>query len=121
MDTESNTRPSFQPDLNGVLIWNPQPTEGETVLWEGPANNNYAEGSGLLTWYWQGAIVSVYQGVMVAGKPHGQGKYSFADGDKYEGEWVEGLRHGYGRQWYRDGRYYEGLWEQDKPTGPTSI
>lgn len=111
-----NTSPSsFQRDINGVLVWNPQPADEETVLWEGPAVQNYAEGSGKLTWYWKGNVVSVYEGEMSGGKPHGKGNYAFADGDRYEGTWQNGLRQGYGRQWYKDGRYYEGRWEADRP------
>jgi antitoxin component YwqK of YwqJK toxin-antitoxin module len=51
---------------------------------------------------------------MKMGKPHGQGKYWFADGGIYEGTWKDGLRHGHGKQWYKDGRIYEGNWVSDK-------
>lgn len=117
MHTPASAGPSFQQDHHGILIWNPQPAEGETVLWEGPQANGYAEGTGTLTWYWHDTAISVYNGAMVRGKPEGQGRYAFADGDIYEGAWKEGLREGFGKQWYKDGRYYEGLWQQDKPLG----
>jgi hypothetical protein len=105
----------FQKDLNGTLIWNPVPgDDDETVLWQGDIIKGYAGGEGKLTWYFKGKEISWYQGNMKMGKPHGQGKYWFADGGIYEGTWKDGLRHGHGKQWYKDGRIYEGNWVSDK-------
>ncbi len=105
---------NFQKDLNGTLIWNPMPGEDETVLWQGGIVKGYAEGEGKLTWYHSSKEISSYLGTMKEGKPHGKGKYWFADGDVYEGEWKDGLRHGKGKQWYTDGHIYEGEWISDK-------
>lgn len=108
----SNT---YQPDINGIFVWNPQPAEGETVLWSGTVLDGYAEGEGKLTWYWHGKVVSVYEGDMHKGRPHGKGKYKFADGDVYDGQWQDGLRHGIGTQQYKNGETYDGQWLSDKP------
>ena len=105
----------YQPDMNGVLIWNPQPAEGESILWEGSVLDGYAEGYGQLTWYWNGNEVAGYIGTMHMGRPHGTGRYRFADGDVYEGEWLHGLRHGIGKHWYQKGGTYDGSWVLDKP------
>jgi len=105
---------TYQKDKNGILIWNPAPGEDEEVLWEGPSDNGFAQGSGKLTWYHKGAIVSVYEGDMLNGKPHGKGSYHFADGDHYAGEWNDGLRHGNGIHTYKDGHRKEGVWEIDQ-------
>ena len=33
---------------------------------------------------------------------HGQGVYTYPNGDVYEGEWKEGLRHGSGKYTYKE-------------------
>jgi hypothetical protein len=49
------------------------------------------------------------------GKRHGQGTYTYANGDKYVGEWRDGKRHGQGILTYADGRPpLEGIWEDNK-------
>ena len=50
----------------------------------------------------------VYQGEMVAGKPHGKGKTTYKNGDFYEGDYVKGKRQGYGVYTFSDGEKYEG-------------
>ena len=59
----------------------------------------------------------LYQGEMVAGKPHGKGNVKFANGDTYEGEYVKGKRQGFGIYQFTDGEKYEGQWFQDQQHG----
>ncbi|MBS3913606.1 MAG: hypothetical protein KG003_14450 [Bacteroidetes bacterium] len=105
----------FIKDQNGIWIWNPNPMEGESVLWHGPVKNGFAEGKGHLTWYYFKRVISTYKGEMRLGKPHGHGVYRFADGDIYEGSWENGVRQGFGRHWYSDGTSYVGEWIADLP------
>lgn len=81
-----------------------------------------------------------YTGVMIGGKPHGQGKMLYKDGRVYMGEWRQGRwhgrghaifankdayvgqykndqRHGHGRYEWCDGRVYDGLFEMDHRQG----
>eukprot|EP01040_Poterioochromonas_malhamensis_P010222 gene10222-11119_t len=44
------------------------------------------------------------------GKPHGRGRFLYANGDIYDGEWNDGERHGKGRQRFVSGDLYEGDW-----------
>jgi hypothetical protein len=104
----------FVKDSNGIWIWNPNPMDNETVLWQGNVKDGYAHGEGLLTWYYFKRVVSTYKGEMRLGRPHGYGVYRFADGDIYEGSWHDGKRHGFGRQWFAHGESYIGEWELDQ-------
>ena len=41
---------------------------------------------------------SVYEGVLVDGKRHGEGKYTFANGAVYDGAWRDDKQHGQGKR-----------------------
>jgi hypothetical protein len=58
-----------------------------------------------------------FEGDMVHGVKHGNGKYIYADGDIYEGEWKDGKKHGNGKYIYANGDIYEGEWKDDKQHG----
>ena len=54
-----------------------------------------------------------YEGEVLAGRPHGYGKYYGLKSNKqweleYEGEWVQGMRQGRGLRQYSNGEQYEG-------------
>ena len=52
------------------------------------------------------------------GKEHGQGVYTYANGDKYVGEHKDGKRHGQGTLTWADGTKYVGEWkDEDKWQG----
>ena len=48
---------------------------------------------------------------------HGQGTFTFANGDKYVGEYNDDLSHGKGTYTFADGRKEVGEWENDKLNG----
>eukprot|EP01016_Furgasonia_blochmanni_P006354 TRINITY_DN12554_c0_g1_i1.p2 TRINITY_DN12554_c0_g1~~TRINITY_DN12554_c0_g1_i1.p2 ORF type:complete len:147 (-),score=23.02 TRINITY_DN12554_c0_g1_i1:59-499(-) len=63
---------------------------------------NYADGS-------------IYEGGMLNGLRHGQGKFSYKSGGRYEGSWVHGKMEGFGTLYYANGqKAYEGEWCEDK-------
>lgn len=56
-----------------------------------------------------------YEGWILNGKRHGQGKYYFRSGGYYEGDWANGKMEGWGKLFYVNGTTaYEGEWENDK-------
>lgn len=56
---------------------------------------------------------SSYKGEWLAGRMHGQGVYTSADGEVYEGTFIEGHRDGQGKVKRADGAEYDGLWKED--------
>jgi len=50
----------------------------------------------------------VYIGTFSKGKRHGQGRYTWTNGDSYEGEWREGKPNGLGKVTYGKGGSYTG-------------
>lgn len=43
-------------------------------------------------------------------KPHGKGKYTYADGSTFDGYWVNGFKHGVGTQCDANGNIIRGFW-----------
>src|SRR5688572_17134312 len=75
-----------------------------------------------------------YQGQILDGQMHGQGKLTYENGEYYDGEWVRGefvvssvpsmflmiysgKRHGRGEYLYNDGSKYIGTWDADRING----
>ena len=57
------------------------------------------------------------EGEWVAGKSHGHGKKTYADGNSYEGEWAEGKKHGKGTYTFASGAVAVFRFEADAPVG----
>ena len=61
----------------------------------------------------------MYVGKWKNGELHGQGTYTWSDGDKYVGEFKDGGKHGHGIVTYPDGSKYVGECKDDKPWNGT--
>ncbi|KAL9188910.1 hypothetical protein ACHAXT_011400 [Thalassiosira profunda] len=59
----------------------------------------------------------IYEGEMKDGVIHGKGVYRYADGNVYDGEWKDGDKHGSGTFTWGDGDVYEGPWVAGKEQG----
>ena len=64
---------------------------------------------------------SVYEGDFLEGKFHGQGTYTFANGDYYTGAWENSKRNGYGIYQWTDGTRYEGQFLDGKRHGQGTL
>jgi hypothetical protein len=60
-------------------------------------------------------------GSFAAGKRHGQGKFTYANGDAYEGSWENDLKHGNGEYIYAKGSKKVGQWVNGNLTGKGQI
>ncbi len=60
---------------------------------------------------------NVYEGEVRFGKPHGQGKMTFADGGQYVGDFKSGKFHGSGNRVWPDGDIYRGQWKDGQYHG----
>lgn len=47
-------------------------------------------------------------------KKHGNGIYTWADGQSYSGAWQNGKQHGVGEQTFSNGSKRKGIWENGK-------
>ncbi len=102
---------------SGCRIWNGYPEPGESVRWDGPCVDGYAEGSGTLNWFKNGEPNGSYVGERVDGKAHGYGVNVWANGDRYEGFWESDLPHGKGTYTWANGSGYQGEWVAGKKHG----
>ena len=60
---------------------------------------------------------SVYEGELLQGRLHGEGRLESPRGTVYEGEFRRGLMHGEGRITFPDGRVFTGRFEEGEPAG----
>ena len=83
--------------------------------YSGPCVNGLAEGFGAA------AGTAEYRGELKAGRKHGKGVKSWANGDRYEGEFAEDRKHGEGfYTWGRGpwaGERYQGSYRDDQRHG----
>jgi hypothetical protein len=104
-------------DKKGCKVANPFPRPGEAITWTGECKNGYAQGQGVLQWYFNGKEDDRYEGNLEQGWAEGRGTLYKADGGKYDGEWQHSLQSGMGRYEAPDGSYYDGQWKDGKPNG----
>ena len=79
----------IQAKNNGAYLWNPSPSEGETVEWSGSyiqdGQYRLADGSGTITWYNRnGKVVQIDEGTLARGQRNGQIKHQFVSSGKVE-------------------------------------
>ena len=86
------------------------------ITWSGACIDGKASGLGRLV-VQIGAITSVYDGDMEAGKSHGWGTMNSGDRGRYEGMWRDGQPNGQGTFISPDGRRYKGGWRNGQPYG----
>lgn len=104
-------------DKRGCKVANPMPREGESITWSGPCADGYADGDGVLQWYYNGQADDRYEGRLDKGWAEGQGVLNKADGGKYDGHWKHSVQNGMGRYEAPDGSVYDGEWKDGKPNG----
>ncbi len=105
---------------NGCKIWNPFPSGGESVHWNGKCPNGLGEGQGEVTWYVNGVLSERAVAKFKAGKIDGSGTWEFICGGpanntirKYEGDFQENIRNGFARTENCDGTIDIGWWEHN--------
>ena len=75
-------------------------------------------GKGSSKVYKDGSLSSTYVGEFKDGKLHGQGTFTWADGEKYVGEWKDDLQHGQGTFIFANGTVDKGIWENGELVKP---
>jgi hypothetical protein len=81
---------------------------GDSVAWQGPCVDGYAQGAGVAQWSSNGRPTLRYEGSFNRGLIEGKGRMRGAEGDQYDGDFRGGLRHGIGSYVASDGSRYDG-------------
>lgn len=76
---------------SGCAVWVAPQYAADSVRWSSTNAQGKAEGSGTLQCFVQGKSTSSYTGMMKAGKPHGEGVYTFGEGLKLDGHFEQGI------------------------------
>mmetsp|Transcript_23099 Transcript_23099/g.19391 ORF Transcript_23099/g.19391 Transcript_23099/m.19391 type:complete len:436 (+) Transcript_23099:94-1401(+) len=84
------------------------------AVYEGEVRNGKRHGNGMFTWF----DGESYQGMWYMGLPHGLGVAEFTSGAAYCGEWYLGDRHGYGMYFFTEHpdephKEFIGQWRND--------
>jgi hypothetical protein len=109
------TRAQWVETDGGCRVWNGFPQARETVAWTGPCIDGATGGEGVLTWtsVRRGERqVETYKGARQAGREHGRGVYTGADGSRYDGGWRLGIKHGRGTYTSPEGHVYVGEYRE---------
>ncbi|WP_443636098.1 trypsin-like peptidase domain-containing protein [Candidatus Njordibacter sp. Uisw_058] len=121
----------FQTEKPNCLVWNPDPSVGETVTWSGDCLNGKAHGIGIKVWRFKKSGKWVERPVVgnsLNGRMSGEVTVFYENGDKYVGMLhSNGNRNGQGTYTYQNGRVEEGIWKDskfqyaNKPTKPAPV
>ena len=87
----------------GCHLWNRGLAPGATVTWTGECIGGLAQGTGTITWVWDGNGQTETGGRLVDGKSNGHWVISRADGTVSEGPFVDGEENGHWVWRYPDG------------------
>ncbi len=104
-------------DKQGCKVANTFPRAGETIAWDGTCKSGFADGEGVLQWFYKGVQDDRYAGTLEKGWAEGHGVLTRANGAKYDGQWHESVQQGNGRYEDPDGSWYEGEWKNGRPNG----
>ena len=86
----------------GCYVWSSAPQPGATVTWTGQCAGGFAQGTGTLTWVWDGNR-QTETGRLVDGKTNGHWVIRREDGTVSEGPFVDGEENGHWVWRYPDG------------------
>jgi hypothetical protein len=114
-----------------VRVWDPEPSRNLEFIWEPAANglsslaaDGTISGKGKVTWRIRGsasydpkAIYRTYDGELLNGRPHGQGRLEERSGEILEGTFRDGILEGTGSRIAADGSRYEGAFRAGIPSG----
>ncbi len=84
-------------------IWLDEPTNKDSLIWNGNCKNNYASGKGILQWFQNNKLAATYQGEMKQGKFNGKGKFEIIGYAKFEGTFIDGALNGKGAAYFNNG------------------
>ena len=100
----------------GCYVWNPGLALGASVTWTGECAGGLAQGTGTLTWVWDGNRQTA-TGRLRDGKRNGHWLFRYPSGNVQEGPMVDDKRNGHWVLRYADGNVWEGRNEDGERNG----
>ena len=101
---------------SGCHVWSADPQPDASVTWTGDCVGGLAEGTGTLTWSWDGSR-QTETGRLVDGKTNGHWVIRFTDGTVHEGPFVDGEESGHWVFREADGTVAEGPYVDGEMNG----
>lgn len=92
-------------------------TKKYQIIIDGQVSHNSRGYSGFAKAIYPTEVEEIYEGEYLDGKRHGNGSYSYKNGDRYVGEWRHNEKHGIGRLTYAIEGEYFGRFENGKRHG----
>lgn len=112
------TKPRWEVDRNkNCKVWNAFPLAQETMTYTGDCSEGIASGKGRIEWsyiFLTERVSDFYEGDLLNGRSHGQGTFSWANGDRYQGHFLNGDFSGWGVYESSEGMSYKGNFKNDK-------
>lgn len=86
----------IQDTNTGIFLYNPEPTDGETISWSGgyvqDGDYKFADGRGTVIWQRYGKTIQIDEGGFSHGRHHGQFKHTFTKSGRVEySNWNNGV------------------------------
>ena len=113
VDRENTTCPYCRGEINPPIY----PSRGKEkvtypndTIYDGTWKDGKPHGQGKET-YEEGNTIDTYVGGFIDDLWHGQGILTFSNGDTYKGGFMNGHRHGQGKYTSADGTTYDGEWK----------
>ena len=101
----------------GCHLWNGGLALGATVTWTGECRGGFAQGTGTITWVWDGNR-QTETGRLVDGQRNGHWVLRYANGNANEGPYVDGERNGHWIVRLANGNVGEGAAVDGRQNGP---
>jgi hypothetical protein len=98
----------FEPGI-GCRIWDWHPAPGDLATWTGACNAGLLVGRGVLQWFEHGLPIDRFEGIFVAGKRQGPGRYRWNSDDWFIGYYEDDLPNGPGTASV-GGKTFSGRW-----------
>jgi hypothetical protein len=109
--TAQTRQPGWTVDAqSGCRVWNPSPEPEDSIKWQGPCVNGFADGKGVLRWYSIGNHYETDEGEFREGKLNGFAILTWTSGRRFEGMWRDQKPNGQGTLRTSDGEVYTGEW-----------
>ncbi len=106
----------IQDSPTGCKVFNPLPTDGETIKYTGSCKSGFADGEGKVEWFKDGEPNGVSVATRTKGLETGHVTHTWSGGS-FDGNYVDGLKQGPAKVQLNDGSQFVGEYKNGKRFG----